>query len=143
MCIRDRNKAFEAAGFKNVVKALDYPKDDPNFDPDDMRYNCVKYAVTDIANAMGPSYVDPRTGEILTADVIWYHNVVSLLHDWRFVQTAAVDARTHKAVFDDDLMQESMRYVAAHEVGHTLGLMHNMGAVSYTHLDVYKRQLEV
>ncbi|MBO1363806.1 zinc-dependent metalloprotease [Prevotella sp. A2931] len=126
--VTDWNKAFEAAGFKNAVIAKDYPKNDPDFDPDDMRYSCIKYAVTETANAMGPSYVDPRTGEILTADVIWYHNVVSLLHDWRFAQTGAVDYRTHKKVFDDDLMRESMRYVTSHEVGHTLGLMHNMGA---------------
>src|SRR3712207_4022597 len=114
--VMDWNQAFEAAGFKNAVVARDYPKNDPNFDPDDMRYSCIKYAVTETANAMGPSYVDPRTGEILTADVIWYHNVVSLLHDWRFVQTGAVDYRTHKKVFDDDLMRESMRYVTSHEV---------------------------
>lgn len=126
--VMDWNKAFEAAGFKNAVVARDYPTDDPDFDPDDMRYSCIKYALTETANAMGPSYVDPRTGEILTADVIWYHNVVSLLHDWRFAQTGAVDYRTHKKVFDDDLMRESMRYVTSHEVGHTLGLMHNMGA---------------
>lgn len=126
--ILDWNTAFEAAGFKNAVVAKDYPKNDPDFDPDDMRYSCVKYAVTETANAMGPSYVDPRTGEILTADVIWYHNVVSLLHYWRFVQTGAVDYRTHKRVFDDSLMKESMRYVTSHEIGHTLGLMHNMGA---------------
>lgn len=126
--IEDWNQAFEVAGFKNVVKAEDYPKDNPDFDPDDMRYSCVKYAVTPIANAMGPSYVDPRTGEILTADVIWYHNIISLLHNWRFTQTAAVDARTRKPIFDDDVMQESIRYAAAHEIGHTLGLMHNMGA---------------
>lgn len=126
--IMDWNRAFEAAGFKNAVIAKDYPKNDPNFDPDDMRYSCVKYAVTETANAMGPSYVDPRTGEILTADVIWYHNVVSLLHNWRFAQTGAVDYRTHKKTFDDDMMKESMRYVTSHEIGHTLGLMHNMGA---------------
>ena len=122
------NKAFEAAGFKNAIKALDYPKNDPDFDPDDMRYNCFRYVATATANAMGPSYVDPRTGEILAADVIWYHNIVSLLHNWRFVQTGAVDPRVRKAKFDDDLMRESIKYAAAHEVGHTLGLMHNMGA---------------
>ena len=68
--IEDWNIAFEKAGFKNVVIAKDYPTDDPNFDPDDIRYNCVRYAVTPTANAMGPSHIDPRTGEILTADVI-------------------------------------------------------------------------
>ena len=103
--IEDWNTAFEAAGFKNAIQARDYPKNDPDFDPDDMRYSCVKYAATTIANAMGPSFVDPRSGEILTADVIWYHNIVSLLHNWRFCQTAATDTRVRKPVFDDDVMR--------------------------------------
>ncbi len=126
--IEDWNTAFEAAGFKNAIRAEDYPKNDSLFDPDDMRYSCFKYATTATANAMGPSHVDPRTGEILTADVIWYHNVISQLHNWRFVQTGAADPRVRKQVFDDDVMRESIRYAAAHEIGHTLGLMHNMGA---------------
>lgn len=132
--VNDWKLAFEAAGFKDAITARMYPtiEEDPDFDPDDMRYNCIKYATTDIANAMGPSFVDPRSGEILVGDVIWYHNVVSLVHNWRFVQTAAVDSRVRKLVFDNDLMCESLRYVTSHEVGHTLGLMHNMGA-SYSY----------
>lgn len=126
--IEDWNRAFEKAGFKNVIIAKPYPKNDPEFDPDDMRYSCIKYATTRTANAMGPSYVDPRTGEILSANVIWYHNIMSLLHHWRFTQTGATDPRVRKPVFDDDVMWESLRYVASHEIGHTLGLMHNMGA---------------
>ena len=128
--IEDWQPAFEAAGFKNAILAKDYPSvaDSTGFDPDDIRYNCIRYIATDIANASGPSYVDPRTGEILVGDVNWYHNVISLVNNWRFTQTGAVDPRVRKHVFDDEVMSESLRYVASHEIGHTLGLMHNMGA---------------
>lgn len=130
--VEDWNLAFEAAGFKNAIKALDYPADS-TFDPNDARYNTIRYATTEIANAMGPSYVDPRSGEILFAQVIWYHNVISLVHSWRFAQTAAVDPRVRTLTFPDEVMNESLRYVTSHEVGHTLGLMHNMQASrSYT-----------
>lgn len=128
--VEDWNTAFEKAGFKNAIIARDYPSpaENPDFDPDDMRYSCVKYATTSIANAMGPSFVDPRSGEILTADVIWYHNILSLVHNWRFTQTAAVDPAVRTKTFDNDVMCQSLRYVASHEIGHTIGLMHNMGA---------------
>lgn len=128
--VEDWSVTFEAAGFKDAIIAKPYPTPEemPDFDPDDLRFSCIKYATTDVANAMGPSYIDPRSGEILCADVIWYHNVVSLLHQWRFIQTAAADQRVRQKVLPDEVMAESMRYVAAHEVGHTLGLMHNMGA---------------
>lgn len=126
------NQAFETAGFKNAIIAKDYPKNDSIFDPDDMQYSCFRYVGTNTANAMGPSYTDPRTGEILSADVIWYHNILSLLHNWRFIQTGTVDPRVRTAKFSDEVMNEAIKYAAAHEIGHTLGLMHNMGA-SYSY----------
>lgn len=132
MGIEDWQPAFEAIGFKNAIIAKDYPKNDPDFDPDDIRYSCYRFVTTTVQNSMGPSWVDPRSGEILTGDVIFYSNVVNLLHNWRFVQTAAVDPNVRKRTFDDETMGKSLRYVAAHEVGHTIGLMHNFGS-SYTY----------
>lgn len=130
--IEDWQPAFEEIGFKNAIVARDYPKDDPNFDPDDIRYSCYRMITTPIENSMGPSCADPRSGEIIQGDVLFYSNIVKLLHNWRFVQTATVDPKVRKAVFDDETMGSSLRYVAAHEIGHTLGLMHNFGA-SYSY----------
>lgn len=128
--VNDWQVAFEAAGFKNAIMAKDPPtkEEDPNWSPEDVRYSVIRYISTEIQNAQGPHVHDPRTGEILESDIMWYHNVMNLLRNWFFIQTAAVNPDARKVKFDDDLMGELIRFVAAHEVGHTLGLPHNMGS---------------
>lgn len=122
------NKAFEKIGFKNAVQVRDFPVDDDTFDPDNLKYSCLRYAPAAVANAMGPSWVDPTTGEIINASVIVYNDIVKLINNWRFVQTAQVDPRVRVKKMPKEIFEESMVYVVAHEIGHTLGLMHNMAA---------------
>lgn len=128
--VEDWQSAFEKAGLKNAILAKDAPtkEEDPEWSPEDVRYSVIRYIATDIQNAQGPHVQDPRTGEILESDILWYHNVMNLLRNWYFIQTAAVNPKAQKIKFDDALMGELIRFVAAHEVGHTIGLPHNMGS---------------
>ncbi len=130
--INDWQTAFEKIGFKNAIMAKDppSPQEDPDWSPEDVRYSCVRYITTEIQNAVGPHVHDPRTGEIIESDILWYHNVMNLLRNWFFIQTAAVNPEAQKMKFSDELMGQLIRFVAAHEVGHTLGLPHNMGSSS-------------
>ena len=128
--IEDWQVAFEAAGFKNAIIAKDPPtaEEDPEWSPEDVRYSVVRYLASPIPNANGPHVSDPRTGEILESDINWYHNVMTLLRNWFFVQTAAINEDARGVAFKNEVMGRLIRFVSSHEVGHTLGLPHNMGS---------------
>ena len=128
--VNDWQKAFEKAGFKNAIQAKEWPENDTTMSLEDARYSVLRYFASDIENAYGPNIHDPRSGEIIESHIGWYHNIMELLHDWYMVQTAAVDPRARTMHLDDALMGELIRFVSSHEVGHTLGLRHNMGSSS-------------
>lgn len=128
--IEDWQAAFEAAGFKDAIiaKEAPSPEEDPDWSPEDVRYSTVRYLASPIPNANGPHVSDPRSGEILESDINWYHNVMTLLRRWFFVQTAAINPDAQSSEFKDEVMSRLIRFVSSHEVGHTLGLPHNFGS---------------
>ena len=138
--VNDWQKAFEKAGFKNAILAKEWPENDSTMSLEDARYAVIRYFASDIENAYGPNVHDPRSGEILESHIGWYHNVMKLVHDWYLIQTAAVDPNARKMKFDDALMGQLIRFVSSHEVGHTLGLRHNMGSSSKTPVELLRNK---
>jgi hypothetical protein len=130
--INDWQVAFEQAGFKNAIIGKEWPENDPTMSLEDSRFSVLRYFASPSKNAYGPNIVDPRSGEILESHIGWYHNLLNLLHSWYMVQAGAVDFRAQQMEFDTELMGNLVRFVSSHEVGHTLGLRHNMGASSAT-----------
>lgn len=126
--VNDWQVAFEKAGFKNAIYALEAPTDDPSWSLEDARHSAIVYKPSDIPNASGPHINDPRTGEILETHINWYHNVMSLLRDWYMIQAGTINEAARKMQLDDELMGQLIRFVSSHEVGHTLGLRHNFGS---------------
>lgn len=136
--IDDWQVAFEFAGWKNAIRGEYWPENDPTMSLEDARFSVLRYFAAEIQNAYGPNVHDPRTGEIMESHIGWYHNIMSLLRDWYLIQTAAVDPKARNKKLDDKLMGELIRFVAAHEVGHTLGLRHNMGASNATPVEMLR-----
>lgn len=138
--INDWQVAFEKAGFKNAIVGKEWPENDTTMSLEDARFAVLRYFASGIENAYGPNVHDPRSGEILESHIGWYHNVMQLLHDWYMIQTAAVDPKARTMKFDDSLMGQLVRFVASHEVGHTLGLRHNMGSSSKTPVELLRNK---
>jgi hypothetical protein len=135
--VNDWQVAFEAAGFKNAIVGKRAPtaEEDPDYSPEDIRYSVIRYLASPIPNANGPHVSDPRSGEILESDINWYHNVMSLLHNWFFIQTAAINPDARGNNFKTETMGALIKFVSSHELGHTLGLPHNMGSSSAIPVD--------
>ena len=132
--VNDWNAAFEQAGWKNAIRAEEWPQnaDELGMSLEDARFSVIRYLASPIANAYGPNVHDPRSGEILESHIGWYHNVMTLVHDWYQIQASAIDPRARAFKYDEELMGDLIRFVSSHEVGHTLGLRHNKGSSSFT-----------
>lgn len=130
--ILDWNEAFEAAGFKNAVQAKLPPskEEDPDWSPEDIRYSTVRWVASTVRNAVGPSVSDPRTGEIIESDIVWFHNHMRSYRNRLMIETGAANPAARKLKLDDDLIGETMRRVISHEIGHAIGLPHNMQSSS-------------
>jgi len=138
--IEEWQKPFETAGFKNAIIAKDAPtkEEDPDFSPEDIRYSVIRYVASTTRNAVGPSVSDPRTGEIIESDVIWYHNHLRSYRNRYLLETGAANPSARTLQTSDEEMGEMMRMVIAHEVGHALGFPHNMGASCAYDVESYR-----
>ena len=127
------NKAFEAAGFRNAIEVRDFPKNDKQFDPDNLEYSCIRYIPNSQETIAASNWTDPRTGEIFSGNLMIYNNVEALLHKQRFIGTAAVDPQVRSSRLPQALFEESLSQLVTQEMGSVLGLLHNYAAsASYT-----------
>jgi hypothetical protein len=139
--VEDWQAVFEKAGFRKAIIAKDppSPEEDPEWDPEDIRYSVVRWAASLVRNAVGPSTSDPRTGEIIESDITWYHNHMRSYRNRLMIETAASNPAARTLEIPEDLMGETMRKVITHEVGHAIGLPHNMVASSSFPVDSLRK----
>jgi hypothetical protein len=133
--VEDWQPAFEKAGFKNAIVAVDAPskQEQPDWDPEDARFSVIRWVAMPVANAMGPSVHDPRSGEVISAHVVFWHDILRLIEQWYFIQAGTADKRVTTLPLPDEVIGEALRAITTHEVGHTLGLRHNNRAsTAYT-----------
>ena len=140
--IENWQAAFETAGFSNAIIALEAPskEEDPDWDPEDVRFSVARWSASETRNAQGPSTSDPRTGEIIESDIVWYHNHMRSYRNWMMVQTGAANPDARQLPLTDELMEEAMEQVITHEIGHAIGLPHNMVASSSYPVDSLRSQ---
>lgn len=139
--VEEWQKPFEAAGFKNAIICKEAPtkEEDPDFSPEDIRYSVIRYVASTTRNAVGPSVSDPRTGEIIESDIIWYHNHLRSYRNRYLLETGAANEKARTLATSEEDMGEMMQMVIAHEIGHALGFPHNMGASCAYDVENYRK----